>query len=68
MRRNAHMVCVGRPEKSEGTVRISGQAVTNGKGSGCSPVLAGGFVEDVGEVMGNSFFAQPQLLGDFGVS
>ena len=60
--------CGGRPDKvGRGAVRNSSQSVTDGKGRGRSPVLTGGFVEDMGQVMGNRFLAQTQLLGDLGV-
>ena len=43
------------------------QTVPYGKGCGGCPVLAGRFIEDVGEVMGDRSLAEYQFLGDLGV-
>src|SRR5581483_5330960 len=44
---------------SEGvTHQVSGYPVTHGKGGSGSAVLAGGFVEDMGQVMGDCFLAE----------
>jgi hypothetical protein len=41
---------------------MSGQAVADCKG--CGAALARGFVEDVGQVMGNGFLAESQFPGN----
>ncbi len=46
---------------------MSGQFMANGKSRSGSAVLTRGLVEDVGEVVGDRFLAQPQLLGDLAV-
>lgn len=40
------------------------QATVDSKGHGRCPVLTVRLVEDVGEVSGNCFLAEDQLLGD----
>ncbi len=46
----------------------SGQAVADRKsGCGC-PVLAGRFVEDMGEVIGHGFLTQTQCLSDLTIA
>ena len=57
----------GWPERLEDAVRMSGQFMADGKCRSGSAVLTRGLVEDVGEVMGDRFLAQPQLLGDLAV-
>jgi hypothetical protein len=42
--------------------------VTDGKGCCSGPVIAGLLVEDVGEVIGHGFLAQPQCLGDLAIA
>ena len=46
----------------------SRQTVTDGKGGRGSPVVAGRLVEDMGEVIGYGFLAQPQCLGDLAIA
>jgi hypothetical protein len=45
-------------------VRVSGQAMADGKGCCRSPVFARCLVEDVGQVVRNRFLAQSQFFGD----
>ena len=49
------------------TGRISDQSMAKCEGHDGGPVLTDGLVENVREVMGNRFLAQPQLISDFGV-
>jgi hypothetical protein len=44
------------------------QAMAKSKGHGGGPVLASRLVENVREMMGNRFLAEPQLLTDLNVS
>ena len=66
MRTNAHSV-VGKAERSAGGVQVSGQTMTDSKSRRRGAVLTGGLVEDMGQVVGNRFLAQPQLPGDLAV-
>lgn len=42
--------------------------MTDGKGGSSGPVVAGRLIEDVGEVVGHSFLAQSQCLGDLPIA
>lgn len=42
--------------------------MADGKGSRSRPVLACGLTEDVGEVIGDRFLADPEFLGDLTVT
>ena len=44
--------------------RKSGQAVADGEGGGGGSIIAGGFVEDMGEVIGHGFLAEEQGASD----
>jgi len=63
MRRNTYMVYQGSCEGQEG----SGEALANCVGGCGSPIFTGGLIENMGQMMGNGFFAQDKLLGDFGI-
>ena len=66
MRRNTHSA-YPTAEWSAGEVGVSSQTMADGKGGSSSAVLTGGLVEDVGQVVGDCFLAQPQLPGDLAV-
>src|SRR6266567_7430805 len=45
-------------------VSRSGQAVVEGEGGGCGPILAGRLGEDVGQVVGDGFLAEHEGVCD----
>ena len=48
----------GRSKRSRDLVRLSDQAVAKRKHDHCGPVVTGGLIEDVGQVMSDRFRAE----------
>jgi hypothetical protein len=48
-------------------IRMSGQAIADGKSYGSSAILAARLIKDVGQVVSDCFLTQPQLFCNFPV-